>query len=97
MNVEQETELIKTKMPETYKAIQAKAAEIGRQAFALVRRGLSGEPDCFYTMESGYVMGTPFAGKNLDGTSIMDEIARYMVQFGCSHIVVFANVAKGQS
>ena len=85
-NVESQIAEIKIHMPEVYKAIQDKAVDIGKAAFALVRRGLRGEANCFYAFERGRVVGTPF-----NRAEIMPEIARYMVQFGCSHIVVWAS------
>lgn len=85
MTIEQQIADIKAHMPEVYQSIQAKAAAIGKPAFALVRRGLRGEANCFYAFERGRVVGTPF-----NQTDVMAEIAKYMVQFGCSHIVVWA-------
>ena len=89
-NIELQIAEIKSRMPETYKAILAKAAEIGKPAFALVRRGLRGDPNTFYAMENGYVKGTPF-----NQADIMPEIARYMVQFGCTFIVVWQSEIGG--
>lgn len=85
MTIEQQIADIKAHMPEVYKSIQAKAAVIGKQAFGLVRRGLRGEANCFFAFERGRVVGTPF-----NQTEVMAEIAKYMVQFGCTHIVVWA-------
>lgn len=76
---------IKTHMPETYRAIQAKADQIGFGAFALVRRGLRGEPNCFYAVECGWVKGTAFAVQGVDV-----ELAQYMVQFGCNFLIMWA-------
>lgn len=87
--VEQQIANIKAYMPEVYQAIQAKAADIGKPAFGLVRRGLRGEANCFYAFERGYVVGTPF-----NQADVMPEIAKYMVQFGCMHIVVWAGEAS---
>lgn len=83
--VDQQIANIKVNMPEVYASIQAKAQAIGKAAFAFVRRGLRGEANCFYAFEHGYVVGTPFSQ-----TDVMPEIARYMVQFGCTYIVVWA-------
>jgi hypothetical protein len=83
--VEQQIADIKAHMPETYKAIQAKAAVIGKPAFALVRRGLRGEANCFYAFERGHVVGTPFSL-----VEVTRDIAQYMVTFGVSHAVVWA-------
>jgi hypothetical protein len=89
-NIELQIAEIKARMPETYNAILAKAAEIGNSAFSLVRRGLRGEPNCFYAMENGHVKGAPF-----NQGDIMPEIARYMVQFGCTFIVVWQSERGG--
>lgn len=86
MTVEEQIAQIKANMPQVYKSIQAKAAAIGKPAFALVRRGLRGEANCFYAFEQGHVVGAPF-----NQGDVMPEIARYMVQFGCDHIVIWAN------
>lgn len=85
VDVNRELAEIKAQMPETYRAIQSKATEIGPVAFALVRRGLRGEANCFYALERGWVKGTPF---NVDDVNA--ELARYMVQFGCKHLVMWA-------
>lgn len=70
-------QMIKDKMPSTYKQIQAKAAVVGNVAYEWVRRGLRDEPDCFYAFERGYVVGTPFS---IPG--IQTDVAAKMVQFG---------------
>lgn len=61
--------LIKGRMPKTYADIQAQAAARGNEAFALVRRSLKGEPNCFYAIEAGHVVGAPFdhLGADVDG------------------------------
>lgn len=76
--------VIKTQMPMVYGAIQDKAQEIGKDAFALVRRGLRGEPNTFYAFERGYVVGTPFSTG-----PITDELAGYLVRFGCAFVCIF--------
>ena len=85
-NVEQVILDIKAHMPETYRAIlnRAQSSDLGRQAYALVRRGLKGEPNCFYAMERGWVVGTPFSVPDVTA-----EMARYMVQFGCSFMIMW--------
>lgn len=80
---------IKAHMPETYKAIQAKAAVAGGEAFRLVRLGIKGEPNSFYAIERGWVQGTPF---DLPGVSA--ELARVMVQFGCTFLIMWAPGAQ---
>lgn len=76
--------VIKTQMPMVYGAIQDKAKEIGKDAFALVRRGLRGEPNTFYAFERGYVVGAPFSHG-----PITDELAGLMVRFGCAFVCIF--------
>ena len=78
-------ELISSSMPQTYKAIKAKSAEMGNAAYNLVRRGLRGEANCFWACERGHVVGTPFQ----EDTGINAEIARAMVSFGCTFVVVW--------
>lgn len=90
--VDQQIANIKAHMPETYKSIQAKAAETGKAAFGIVRRGLRGEPNCFYAFERGHVVGTPF-----NQTDVMPTTAFYMVAFGCCHIVLWAGEASAAS
>lgn len=85
VDVAAKIEEIKRHMPETYKAIKAKAEVIGNEAFVLVRRGLRGEADCFYAFERGLVMGTPFAL-----SEVARDVAQYMVTFGCDHVCIWA-------
>jgi hypothetical protein len=75
---------IKRFMPETYKHIQAKALEIGNEAFTLVRRGLRGEANCFYAFEGGRVVGTPFSTGPLP-----DHVKALMVEFGAAFVCLF--------
>lgn len=81
-------ELIKTRMPETYKSIKDRAAAVGNEAYAYVRRGLRGEPNCFYAFEAGHVVGTPFTLRE-----VARDIAQYMVTFGVAHCCVWAEPA----
>ncbi|MDD2728187.1 hypothetical protein [Malikia sp.] len=85
-DVEQAIRDIKSHMPETYQAIleRAKESDLGRQAYALVRRGIKGEANCFYAIERGRVVGAPFSLPDVTA-----EMARYMVQFGCSFMIMW--------
>lgn len=78
-------EEIKTHMPETYRQIQAKANEIGRVAYAHVRGSLAGQPNRFYAIERGRVIGTPF-----DIPEVRDEIAALIVEWGCTFLIMWA-------
>lgn len=85
--VERQIVEIKTHMPAVYQSIQDKAEDIGKLAYSLVRRGVRGEPNCFYAFERGRVVGTPFALP-----TIQEDVAVNMVRFGVSHVVIWANV-----
>ncbi|MES2685693.1 MAG: hypothetical protein V4706_02665 [Pseudomonadota bacterium] len=83
-------ELIKTLMPGVYGRIQKKAAEIGREAYALVRRGLQGEPNCFYALEGGRVVGTMF-----NHPAINSDLALHVVEFGSAHVCIWGDQLQG--
>lgn len=90
--VERQIHEIKAHMPETYKAIQAKAAEVGQQAYALVRRAIAGHPDLFWACEGGHVVGTPFRA-----TGIQDDVAATMVRFSCRSVVMWCVAAPAEA
>jgi hypothetical protein len=75
-------------MPETYKSVQEGGG--GRQgAFALVRRALKGEANCFWACERGHVVGTPFADDEIER-----DIAQLMVQFGSTFVCIWGKEAS---
>ena len=76
---------IKAYMPDTYRSIQGKAGEIGKAAYGLVRRSLAGQPNSFYAIERGRVVGTPFAQADITA-----DVAQLMVAFGCKALVIWA-------
>jgi hypothetical protein len=80
---------IKAHMPMTYKAVQDKAAAIGGEAYRYVREGVKGEPNKFYAIERGRVVGTPF-----DLPGVKEELARVMVQWGCEFLIMWAPEAQ---
>lgn len=82
---------IRDRMPEVYAAVQGKASQIGPKAFGLVRRGLKGEAGCFYAMERGRVVGTPFRQE------VMADVASLMVQFGVSFICIWPAEVEGSN
>lgn len=84
-----DTQQIKDHMPETYKAIKVKAGEVGNVAYQYVRQGLAGKPNKFYAVERGFVAGTPF-----DLPGVQEEVARVIVQFGCSFLIMWAPEAQ---
>lgn len=76
---------IKQHMPGVYAAIKRKAALIGDEAYQLVRRGLRGEPRCFYAIEGGRVVGTPFDIKHYD--MVVTSIA--LLEFGQADVCIW--------
>lgn len=88
VDVTAKIEEIKRYMPETYASIKGKAANIGNDAYVLVRRGLRGEPNCFYAFERGRVVGTPFTL-----VEVARDVAQFMVTFGASHCCIWAQPA----
>lgn len=84
--VAEQLAIIKGRMPETYKSIQARAQEsdLGKRAFALVRRGIRGEVNCFYAVEAGYVVGSPF-----NMPEIIGPVAELVLKFGCGFLIMW--------
>lgn len=82
-------QIIKSGMPNVYATIQDKAQAIGNEAFTLVRRGLAGQPGCFYAIEGGHVVGTPFG----DTDPRMAQVAQFLVRFGCAHVCIWPMTA----
>lgn len=72
---------IRDRMPKVYEAIKAKAGELGNEAYALVRRGVRGEPRCFYACENGLKAGTYW--ETAVPTDVAELAARYGVAFVC--------------
>lgn len=89
-DVTQQIADIKTHMPNVYRSITDRAEDLGNAVYAMVRRGLRGEANCFYAFEKGRVVGTPFASP-----SVQDDVAVNMVRFGVAHVVVLADVKGG--
>ena len=83
--VRRQIERVKAHMPNVYQYIKDKADDRGAEVWALVRRGMAGEANCFYAFENRCVVGTPF---NL--TTVMAEIEANLVQFGVEHVAVLA-------
>ncbi len=83
-------QVIKTKMPNTYEAVRAKADEIGSQAYSWVRAGIRGEPNRFYAVEAGYVVGTPFAGHRIEA-----QVAALMCNFGTDYVCIWPSAKSG--
>ncbi len=76
-------ELIKARMPKTYAAIQEKAATLGKEAYALVRRGIRGESNCFYACERDLKAGTYWEAK------VSPDIARLVERYGMTFVCMW--------
>lgn len=83
--VAEKLETIKRSMPNVLACIEDRAQHFGQEAYALVRRGLRGEPGCFYAIEAGYVVGTPLG---MDG-KLLQEAADFMALFGSTHVCMW--------
>lgn len=91
MDVNEQLAQIKNRMPQTYQAIQDKAADIGPEAYAMVRRSLKGQPNCFYAVEGGRVVGKPF-----DMPDVTAQVAQLIVQFGNQCLCMWAVPLKNE-
>ena len=78
-------DIIKTFMPNVLACIRDRAQHYGPDAFTLVRRGLRGEPGCFYAIEGGHVVGTPLG---MDRQALQGA-ADFMAIFGCAHVCIW--------
>lgn len=92
VDIEAQVRDIKARMPETYKSIQAKAGLIGRDAYGYVRRSLAGQPNLFYAVERGHVVGTPFTL-----TDITADVALAMVAFGVGSLVMWGKAPEAEA
>lgn len=93
--VEEKVELIKKSMPKTYKTIQQWAEEMGdRQGtvFARIRRGLAGKPNCFWAMEAGHVVGTPFQNH-----PVAQDVTYGVFVWGSHHVCVLGSIEEVQA
>lgn len=81
---------IKAHMPQTYAEIQRQAGARGNEVYRLVRQGCAGEPDRFYAVEAGHVVGTPFAQELVDPL-----LAQQIVQFGISYFFMIQPPGAG--
>ncbi len=87
-DVEQDLHTIRTRMPKLYEAIKERA-KVQPEVYALVRRGLRGEVNCFYAMEAGHVMGAPFAGERW--ATVADVLREQALQFGFGFVVMWGD------
>lgn len=82
--VQADLQRIKTHMPGVYKSIQQMAQKIGNQAYTLVRLACAGQPNTFFAIENGHVVGTRFGLPDLDR-----DIAVSMLEWGMDCLVVW--------
>lgn len=76
--------LMRDKMPSTTARVREEATCKGNGVYAVVRRGLRGEPGCFWAIEAGHVIGTP-----LGLEAVLPDVAMAMVTFGASFVCAF--------
>lgn len=86
--IESGLQTIKQCMPEVYALIKAKAEEVGGAVYGLVRRGLGGEPGCFYAFEAGHVVGQPAGVIEKDQA----ELGNFVACFGCAYVCIFGDL-----
>jgi hypothetical protein len=79
---------IKQYMPEVYSLIKDKAEVLGSSVYGLVRRGLGGEPGCFYAFEAGHVVGQPRGVVEKDAA----ELGQFTACFGCAYVCIFGEL-----
>lgn len=49
-------------MPKVAEIVNEKRTELGKgYVNAMIKRGMAGEPNCFYACEGGRIIGTPFS------------------------------------
>lgn len=92
--VAEKINLLKTRMPETYKAIGHRASSVDAKAHACVKRALRGEPNLFYAFEQGHVVGAPFNLGYVPGKQVQDQVAAMMVNFGCARVCIWGAVQQ---
>ena len=80
---QQGLQTIKAHMPQTYAEIKRLADARGGEVYRLVRQGCGGQPGCFYAVEAGHVVGTPFGADQIDPI-----VAQSIVQFGASFLML---------
>lgn len=68
---------LRQQMPETARWVDERRAEWGKDHVnTCLRKAIAGEPDWFYAVEAGHILGTPFA------TALRGEAVDLWVKFG---------------
>ena len=88
---DQQIALIRARMPKTYAAIKAKAAEIGDGAYRLVRRGARGELKCFYACENDIKVGTYWH------LELSTDVAKLVERYGMTFVCMWGDPAKQEA
>ena len=86
---DKQIKMIRDRMPKVYGAIKAKAAEIGNDAYALVRRGIRGEPGCFFASEADIVVGTSW------DVGLPNDVAQLVKRYGMTFVCMWPELAEG--
>lgn len=85
---DRQLKMIRERMPKVYDAIKLRAGEVGNDAYALVRRGIRGEPGCFYASENGLKVGTYWA------VSLPTDVAELVARYGVALVCMWPGTAK---
>lgn len=77
-------------MPETAAYVDQRRQEWGADYVNdRIRRSLNGEPNCFYAVEAGHVLGTPFESE------VTPEVAALIVRWGMKFCCLLQQPSKG--
>lgn len=85
---DRQIKMIRDRMPKVYTAIKDKAAELGNDAYALVRRGIRGEPGCFYATENGFKVGAYWS------VAVPTDVAELVALYGVTYVCMWPQTAK---
>ncbi|MGE3346069.1 MAG: hypothetical protein AB7I35_01400 [Ramlibacter sp.] len=81
---------LRQQMPETAAWVNERRAEWGADHVnSCIKRGLAGEPDQFYAVEAGHVLGAPFA------TALHGEVVDLAVKYGAKSVRIMRAPANG--
>jgi len=84
---DQQIALIRARMPKTYAAIKARAAEV-EDTYRLVRQGARGELGCFYACENDIKVGTYWH------VELATDVANLVERYGMSFVCMWGKPAK---
>lgn len=81
---------LRQSMPETAAYVDKRRAEWGADYVNdRIKRSLKGEPNCFYAVEGGHVLGTPF------DAPVTAEVAALVVRWGMTFVCFLQQPVEG--